>query len=99
MAEKTQPIIDFKELAAYSAGHGLEALARQLGHSMGLKPEWTGVGPDDGKDLIFSEIQLGKLSDDRIKWLVQCKDKSESGDCVTDLGPNFSISDKCNFSR
>lgn len=92
--QRAQPAIDFKELSAYPDGDGLEAVTRQLGESLGFDVQWTGVGSDGGKDLIFIEVKKGPFSEDHTRWLVQCKDKAESARGVTDLGKNYSITDK-----
>lgn len=85
--------IDFREISEYHRGEGLEALTRELGKRLGLNPAWSGRGPDDGKDLLFTEIINGQLANVKIRWLVSCKDFSESGRAVneTDAG---SILDK-----
>ncbi|MBU2470639.1 MAG: restriction endonuclease, partial [Proteobacteria bacterium] len=86
-------LIDFREISEYHRGEGLEALTRELGKRLGLNPAWSGRGPDDGKDLLFTEIINGQLANVKIRWLVSCKDFSESGRAVneTDAG---SILDK-----
>lgn len=75
-------LVDFSELSR--DGAGLEGLARLLGLSLGLEVEWTGIGPDGGKDLIFKDLEKGHLGSTSFKWLVQCKDFSESNKTVGD---------------
>jgi hypothetical protein len=69
--------VDFTELSAkYPQGAGLEALARLLGINLGLAVDWTGLGADEGRDLIFTDVEKGQLFEHSFRWLVQCKDKS-----------------------
>lgn len=96
---KPQPIIDFKELSSYPGGNGLEALVRLLGERMGFAPEWTGTGPDEGRDLTFNEFQKGKLSQDTMRWLVSCKDNSESGKNVSESEFSGNIVNKAKQHR
>src|SRR5215468_703886 len=46
--------------------------------------EWTGRGPDGGRDLIFIETQQGPIKARTVRWLVSCKDNSESNRAVTE---------------
>lgn len=91
---KPNPIIDFRELAAYPGGNGLEALVRKLGERMGFAPEWTGIGTDGGRDLTFIDVQRGRLAQDSVKWLVSCKDHAESAANVSERDLECSIIDK-----
>ncbi len=82
--EESKPLIDFTELVSAVPGEGLEELARQVGRRKGLSPAWSGRGPDGGRDLLFTESLSGPLSQERIKWLVSCKDMAKSGHSVTE---------------
>lgn len=74
--------IDFRDLIEREPGEALESLVRQLGAMLKLEPEWSGRGADEGRDLVFVEKRKGPLGEDRIKWLVQCKDHAKSGKSV-----------------
>jgi hypothetical protein len=80
--------LDFSELDKRPPGEPFQALVRMLGERLGLIVQWAGRGPDGGKDLLFLETQEGPLASKQTKWLVSCKDNSESGSSVTekDLG-------------
>lgn len=88
--------LDFKELASGErAGRGLEVLVRELGEKQNFRVEWSGVGPDAGKDHYFHETIQGELSGTKCrKWLVQCKDNSLSGKTVIGLGETYNIETK-----
>jgi hypothetical protein len=85
--------LDFTELDKKPPGEALEALVRLIGERLGMRAEWSGRGADGGRDLIFHETQAGPLKSRSIKWLVSCKDNSESNASVgeRDVG---SLSDK-----
>jgi hypothetical protein len=85
--------LDFTELDKKPPGEALEALVRLIGERLGMRVEWSGRGADGGRDLIFHETQEGPLKSRSIKWLVNCKDNSESSASVgeRDVG---SVSDK-----
>lgn len=91
------PILDFRELSRSTsnspAGEDLEGLVRELGKLLGLNPDWSGRGADQGRDLFFTEIRKGALGSRKLRWLVSCKDLARSGRSVseTDVG---SVSDK-----
>lgn len=70
--------LDFTELDKKTPGEALEALVRLIGERLGMLVEWSGRGADGGRDLIFHETQEGPLKSRSIKWLVNCKDKSDS---------------------
>jgi len=92
---KPQPLVDFKELVSAVPGEGLEELVRQLGRRKGLSPAWSGRGSDSGRDLLFSEILSGPLSNEKVTWLVSCKDKAKSGESVNERDlPSPGIKDK-----
>jgi Restriction endonuclease len=85
--------LDFSELEGNPPGEAFEALVRLIGERLGLNVQWSGRGADGGRDLYFLETQSGTLGIRAVKWLVNCKDKSESNSAVLekDLG---SILDK-----
>lgn len=85
--------LDFSELEKNPPGESFEALVRMLGERNGLVPQWSGRGPDQGRDLFFIETQEGPLGSRSVKWLVSCKDNSISGASVgeRDIG---SVTDK-----
>lgn len=82
------PILDFKELATSRAssppGENFEGLVRELGKGLGLNPEWSGRGSDQGRDLLFTESRKGPLGLYEMRWLVSCKDFANSGRSVTE---------------
>lgn len=85
--------LDFSELGSKPAGENLEGLVRLLGERLGLTVSWTGRGADQGRDLIFTETQSGRIGSTPIRWLVSCKDNSKTNQSVSeqDVG---SVSDK-----
>jgi signal transduction histidine kinase len=80
--------IDFRLLRGDVPGEGLEQLVRDLGGVLKYAVEWTGRGTDEGKDLIFTRTDQGPLGEERVRWLVQCKDYSQSAKSVgeADIG-------------
>ncbi|MBB3747194.1 hypothetical protein FHX10_006750 [Rhizobium sp. BK591] len=91
------PILDFTELSASKssspAGEDLEALVRELGKLLGLNPEWSGRGADQGRDLFFTESRKGAIGSRSLRWLVSCKDFARSGRSVSEAEVG-SVSDK-----
>lgn len=77
-------VIDFNELKGYVKGEHFEALIREIAKQLGLSVSWSGRGADEGKDLIFTEICKGAISNNVTKWLVQCKDFSKTGKSVNE---------------
>jgi len=79
-------MLDFKELP--DDGIKFEQLVRELLVISGHDVQWTGVGPDGGKDLVLTEHLKGPFSDYDRKWLISCKHKANSGGSVntSDLG-------------
>lgn len=73
-------MLDFKELGG--KGRGLEQLVRELLLIMDLHPEWSGEGPDGGRDLTFVEPGMELLGSKGRTWLVSCKDNSVAGGAV-----------------
>jgi hypothetical protein len=74
-------MIDFNELP--QDGTALEQLTRELLLVAGLSPQWTGRGPDQGRDLIAEETATGPLGSFRRRWLVQCKHFAHSARSVS----------------
>jgi len=72
--------MDFKELPV--DGQAFEQLVRELMFSLGLHVEWSGRGPDGGRDLLCRETLVGHFARQSRTWLVQCKHKAHSGDSV-----------------
>lgn len=85
--KRSSNLIDFRELVSAIPGEGLEELVRQIGYKKNLSPNFSGRGADGGRDLFFTEILVGAVSTQKLKWLVSCKDKAMSGEAVaeTDL--------------
>lgn len=69
-------MLDFTELP--QDGTSFEQLARELLLVAGLRPHWTGKGPDQGRDLIAEETATGPLGSFKRTWLVQCKHLAHS---------------------
>lgn len=79
-------MLDFQELGGN--GRGLEQLVREMLLLMDMHPQWSGTGPDGGRDLLFDETGLDLFGKKIRTWLVSCKDYSNSGRAVgiEDLG-------------
>lgn len=73
-------MIDFRELP--EDGTAFEQLTRELLLVAELSPQWTGKGPDQGRDIIAEETATGPLGSFRRRWLVQCKHFAHSGRAV-----------------
>lgn len=73
-------MLDFTELRGN--GRGLEQLMRELLVVLGFHPQWSGVGPDGGRDLLFDEFGSDILGRKPRRWLVSCKDYAASGKAV-----------------
>lgn len=88
-------IIDFNELTSLVPGEGLEQLIRKIGQKLGLLPSWSGRGADGGRDIIFTEVITGSVYKGKITWLVSCKDRTKSGQSVTEADlPKTGVVDK-----
>jgi hypothetical protein len=72
--------MDLKELPM--DGQAFEQLVRELLFSLGLHVEWSGRGPDGGRDLLCREMLIGQFAPQTRTWLVQCKHKAHSGNSV-----------------
>lgn len=64
-------MLDFTNLPR--DGIRFEQLIRDLLLRSRLRPTWTGVGPDSGRDLLAIETLRGPLSSSERIWLVDCK--------------------------
>jgi hypothetical protein len=49
-----------------------------VGERLGMVVEWSRRGADGGRDLIFIETLHGPIKARLVRWLVSCKDNSES---------------------
>ncbi|MGM4998296.1 restriction endonuclease [Tardiphaga sp. 538_B7_N1_4] len=76
--------LDFSELGSKPAGENLEGLVRLIGERLGLTVSWTGRGADQGRDLIFTETQSGRIGSTPVRWLVSCKDNSKTNQSVSE---------------
>lgn len=85
-------MIDFKELP--KDGTAFEQFVREMCLIHDLRPQWTGKGPDQGRDILITEKARGPIDVFTRRWLVQCKHFAHSGNSVgrEDLG---SIIDDC----
>lgn len=72
--------MDFRELP--QDGQAFEQLIRELLFSIGLYVEWSGRGPDGGRDLLCRETLTGQFLPTTRTWLIQCKHKAHGGDSV-----------------
>jgi hypothetical protein len=76
--------LDFAELDRNPPGESFEALVRLIGERLDLIVQWSGRGADGGRDMIFIEHQRGPLKARSVRWLVNCKDNSESNKAVSE---------------
>ncbi len=76
--------LDFKELKSRDkAGYAFQALIAEIGRGLGYSVEEGGPGADGGRDLFFDIAYEGlKLKRETRRWLVSCKDFSESEKAV-----------------
>lgn len=86
-------LLDFAEIP--KDGTRFEQLVRELLLKEGLRPFWTGKGPDSGRDLIAVETLVGPISDRSHKWLVDCKHNANSFSSVG-VSDVVDIKDRCN---
>ncbi|MEI9920918.1 MAG: restriction endonuclease [Bacteroidota bacterium] len=89
-------MLDFKELS--KDGNDLELLIREILLTKGYKVQWSGKGPDGGKDLICHENRESEFLADSKVWLLQCKHKAHSGNAVG-LEELDDIVDSCNHHQ
>jgi hypothetical protein len=73
-------MIDFKELPR--DGRAFEQFVREICLVSDLRPYWTGLGPDEGSDLIITESLRGTIETLEHRWLVQCKHFAHGGKAV-----------------
>lgn len=73
-------MINFKELP--QDGTAFEQFIREMCLIYDLHPQWTGKGPDQGRDLVITEKARGPIGDFTRRWLVQCKHLAHSGKSV-----------------
>ena len=73
-------MIDFKELP--QDGTAFEQFIREMCLIYDLHPQWTGKGPDQGRDILINERARGPIGDFSRRWLVQCKHFAHSGKSV-----------------
>jgi len=64
-------MIDFKELP--QDGRAFEQLVREILLIYEAHPQWTGQGPDQGRDIVATEELRGPIAHAQRRWLVQCK--------------------------
>lgn len=74
-------MLNFTELP--KDGVRFEQLVRDLLLRAGLRPHWTGVGADSGRDLLATEHLIGPLRPTEALWLVDCKHFAHSGRSVS----------------
>jgi hypothetical protein len=74
------PVFDFSELPV--DGIRFEQLIRELLLKSGFEVHWTGVGPDNRRDLVLTERAIGPFSQFERRWLVSCKHFANSGKSV-----------------
>lgn len=85
-------MLDFSELP--NDGVKFEQLIREIFLKSGLRPHWTGKGPDSGRDLLVEELLRGKIQDNKRIWLVDCKHNAHSNS-VVGVGVITDIRDRC----
>ncbi len=74
--EEFSKIIDFSELeSSHKFEQFAEEVLRSLGYVINMRP---GEGPDDGRDMIVTDVMEGKLSRKEVKYLVSCKHQSRA---------------------
>lgn len=70
-------MLDFKELPI--DGNDLELLIREILLIKGYRVQWSGKGPDGGKDLLCFEERDSEFLKDKKTWLIQCKHNAHNG--------------------
>lgn len=73
-------MIDFRELP--EDGTAFEQLVRELCLRSGLRPQWSGKGSDQGRDIVITETINGPVAPFERRWLIQCKHNAHSGKSV-----------------
>ncbi|MCA1934203.1 MAG: restriction endonuclease [Asticcacaulis sp.] len=85
-------MLNFQELP--KDGVALEQLIREIAITSGLRPHWTGTGPDSGRDLLIEEPLTGRIAGGTRLWLVDCKHFAHSGKNVG-VSDVVDIKDRC----
>lgn len=85
-------MLDFTELP--KDGTRFEQLVREVLLKQGLRPHWTGKGPDSGRDLLVEEPLRGEIQDSKRLWLVDCKHYAHSNKSVG-VDDVIDIRDRC----
>lgn len=85
-------MLDFTELP--KDGTRFEQLVREVLLKRGLRPHWTGKGPDSGRDLLVEEPLRGEIQDGKRLWLVDCKHYAHSNNTVG-VDDVIDIRDRC----
>ncbi|MCC4607840.1 restriction endonuclease [Xanthomonas campestris pv. zinniae] len=74
--EELSKIIDFSEI---ESGHKFEQFAEDvlcnLGYEINIRP---GQGPDGGRDMVVTDVLEGKLSKQKVRYLVSCKHQKDA---------------------
>ena len=85
-------MIDYTELP--QDGRAFEQLIREILLVYDLHPQWSGKGPDQGRDILATEKLEGPMGEAERTWLIQCKHFAHSGRSVgrADVG---SVVDDC----
>lgn len=69
-------MLDFRELS--ESGEEFELLVRELLFLTGHHAQWSGRGPDGGRDLLCDELLRSEIQDSVRRWLVQCKHRAHA---------------------
>lgn len=85
-------MLNFKELP--KDGTKFELLIRELFLKKKMRPHWTGIGPDSGRDLLVEEELQSQIKNDKKLWLVDCKHFALSNKTVG-VGDITDIRDRC----
>lgn len=85
-------LLDFTELP--KDGTRFEQLVREVLLKRGLRPYWTGKGPDSGRDLLVEELLRGEIQNRNRLWLVDCKHYAHS-DKTVGVADVIDILDRC----
>lgn len=71
------------DFAGLKSGMKFEQLIRDILITLGYPVRWSGVGPDDGKDLIASEPGREIFGGKPRQWLISCKNFADSKKSVS----------------
>ncbi len=77
-------MINFRELS--TDGVQFEQLIRELLIRENYSINWTGIGPDGGRDLVLTEELNGSLSKKERKWIISCKHFANAGKTGRSVG-------------